>query len=216
VHPVLTDLPEWRQLQERLEELDHLRQLYAARDLEYRRQREAERQTYVQQYQAAVEAGQEPPPRPPERAEEPSRTGELQQQGLLLADQQRSLMVQLRPKVRQRAIQREAELLDQARDTTLSELEPIRAELEEVCRTLRQVLGDGPDHTDAVDLGDLAVAAVQGGSVLFIPVAGAQVSVQRTKQPAGVVLPDRDPSPTAGQVLHASNLAQRRLQDARR
>jgi hypothetical protein len=62
MHPVLSQLPEWQQLEQRLAELDRLRRLYAARDLQARQEREAEQQTYVRAYQAAVEAGEEPPP----------------------------------------------------------------------------------------------------------------------------------------------------------
>jgi hypothetical protein len=216
MHDVLAGLPEWQQLEQRLAELDRLRALYASRDLQARQERETEQATYTAAYQAAVEAGEEPPPRPPQRPEEPSRTGELRQQALLVADQQRSVMAGLRPQVRQRAQDREAELLALARDTKLGELEPIRAELEQVCLTLRQVLGDGPDHQTTVDLGDLAVAAVDGGSVLFVPVAGARISMERPGPPAGVVMTDRTPSETAGQVLHASNLANRRLAESQR
>jgi hypothetical protein len=125
-------------------------------------------------------------------------------------------MAGLRPQVQQRAQEREAELLAQARTTRLEELEPIRAELEQLCLTLRQVLGDGPDHQTSVDLGDLAVAAVDGGSVLYVPVAGARISLERPGPPAGVVLPDTSPSETAGQVLHASNMAHRRLAESQR
>ena len=217
MHPVLADLPEWRQLETQLGELDRLRKLYAARDLEARRQREAELQEYTAAYRAAVEAGEEPPPCPPQRPEEPSRTGELQQLALSVGEQQRSLLVGLRPQVQERAQRREAELLTQARDTRLSELEPIRRELEEVCETLRVVLADGPDHVSTVDLGDLAVAAVHGGSCLFVPVAGARISLERPGPPAGRVMVDRTPSSeTAGQVLHASNMAHRRLAESQR
>jgi hypothetical protein len=216
MHECLTGLPEWQELEGRLAELDRLRRLYAARDLQARQEREAEQQTYTAAYHAAVEAGTDPPPRPPQRPEEPSRTAELHQQSLTVADQQRSLLASLRPQVMKRAQDREAELLAQARTTRLEDLEPIRVELEQIATTLRQVFGDGPDHQTAVDLGDLAVAAVQGGSCLYVPVAGARISLERGGPPAGVVLPDRAPSETAGQVLHASNLAQRRLAETSR
>jgi hypothetical protein len=153
LHDVLTSDPGYRDHTAEVDRNRRKHENYTARRLRDQLAYSQARAAWHADYERAVDEGTEPPAPPPPPPEAPDLAGPIATEYQVLQDEWVRLRAKLAPRVRERAIQRQEELLEAAMRTPPAEWEPIRAELSSLAYTLKHVADDASKLTHLDDVG---------------------------------------------------------------
>ncbi len=173
LHEVLTDEDAYQQILAQLAEHDAYQQRYVARRVRIALEHQRKVAAWQQEYEQALRAGTDPPPRPADPPAEPDLGNTLTSQAGQLREQYRQTLRQLAPVVRSRALERERELIGEWFRTPPASHAGIQEELNRLALTMREVEGDSAIHRGEVTPVDVAVVA--GGRLDHLDVPLRQV-----------------------------------------